>query len=784
MSKRIPPLYGEERRPGPEWEQELAAATSVEEVNSIVAKFKASKLAKAGPLSGAFGNKKKRNKKQVKQLKQTRGYKEPRPALGDKKKRKRKKAKSERPVLRAGKKPIAKADEPVDIEKHPHHKSPQDGHGNWARGGAVKTTGAPDYIPLEDAKSKKAGGKKGSKPKSKATPEKKPAAKKPAPKKAPAKKKPAPKAKSPQPVKVKPRKPKAAKPLSRPSYHSWLEGESATDAIDFMIVNAGDSGKYRLEHNDNVVELLAEGSDLTIQFEWSESEEAYATTVYDWSDDGMGKFADVTALDPTDATPASELKGWIDVVFNEQTPEALAYAEKYGAFGEYEFDGVPILDQRARSIKRGEGIKLVEADTPGEGQEIMDRWVDPLEPPSSEVKAIFDAMPDPDTDTLGSSVKYYTGGSYDHINGYLRTAAVKPMDLGNPDTKQWKEFTEPIVENIVSSAVPLPRDVTLYRGFNGGPFRASKPGDPMALMTPKEIIARGTFSDPALMSTSLSPSTASGFGRTIVAIKAPKGTPAVDVVNEDESEIVLLPNTQWRVTGVTEVEGTDRRVVWAEIVPTVEKAAPSKLRSVKKPSAKQAKKIPIADRWESEDEWPTKKSIVKHYGPGPHKSGTPQSVHGSWSRGLSAPQIAEELRTTEGFTIHYPTGVHPREGWSVSLGQWESKTPLKEMNESWVRKVKRTYEVPLRRDDTSLGGWIEENEDGVVEAWLEVSKPVMSFSEALELGRSTKQIAIFNLGTFEYLYLSNQERIDELLAEESGPVDIAARFIKPPEEEL
>ncbi len=37
------------------------------------------------------------------------------------------------------------------IIKHPHHTSSQKEHGNWARGGAKRTTGAPDYIPLEDA---------------------------------------------------------------------------------------------------------------------------------------------------------------------------------------------------------------------------------------------------------------------------------------------------------------------------------------------------------------------------------------------------------------------------------------------------------------------------------------------------------------------------------------------------------------------------------------------------------------------------------------------------------
>ena len=37
------------------------------------------------------------------------------------------------------------------IIKHPHHTSSQKEHGNWARGGARRTTGAPDYIPLEDA---------------------------------------------------------------------------------------------------------------------------------------------------------------------------------------------------------------------------------------------------------------------------------------------------------------------------------------------------------------------------------------------------------------------------------------------------------------------------------------------------------------------------------------------------------------------------------------------------------------------------------------------------------
>jgi len=51
------------------------------------------------------------------------------------------------------------------IVKHEHERTDQSGHGNWARGGATKTTGAPDYTPLEDAKKPKRkpgeGGTKG-----------------------------------------------------------------------------------------------------------------------------------------------------------------------------------------------------------------------------------------------------------------------------------------------------------------------------------------------------------------------------------------------------------------------------------------------------------------------------------------------------------------------------------------------------------------------------------------------------------------------------------------------
>ena len=161
-------------------------------------------------------------------------------------------------------------------------------------------------------------------------------------------------------------------------------------------------------------------------------------------------------------------------------------------------------------------------------------------------------------------------------------------------------------------------------------------------------------------------------------------------------------------------------------------------------------------------------SIVKHYGPGPHKSGTPQSIHGNWSRGTSARQILREMTERGGFTIDVPTGKKPSKGWSVAVAGHEDHRPAARMTESWVRKYRQENNDAFSRDRAKWGGWVETPEGRPSEGYFDVAVVHESFADAVKLARSSNQIAIFNLETFEEVAMSDKGRIAELLEEEQS----------------
>lgn len=150
-----------------------------------------------------------------------------------------------------------------------------------------------------------------------------------------------------------------------------------------------------------------------------------------------------------------------------------------------------------------------------------------------------------------SAAETYTGGDYQDINGGLRSGKVPA---------KYKKTVEHLDSAIDQSR--LPENTTLYRGMN---------------MTPamRERMRPGaTFSDAAYTSTSINPrvpdSFARGDGKTMMRIKAPKGTKGMAVNNvsnfDGEHEVLLPRNTGYRITNVYHDKRTGMTYVDAEIL--------------------------------------------------------------------------------------------------------------------------------------------------------------------------------------------------------------------------
>lgn len=138
--------------------------------------------------------------------------------------------------------------------------------------------------------------------------------------------------------------------------------------------------------------------------------------------------------------------------------------------------------------------------------------------------------------------------------------------------------------------------------------------------------------------------------------------------------------------------------------------------------------------------------VQKHAGPGPHPSGSPQTVHGAWARGLSANQRIEDVKEEGGFTREVPSGEEKTTGWAVAVSGHEEHTSISKLTPRWVREYRREHAEALNDPQTSWGGWYDTDSG---EVFLDVSIIERSKRKAIELGMKFKQKAIYNLETGE-----------------------------------
>lgn len=143
--------------------------------------------------------------------------------------------------------------------------------------------------------------------------------------------------------------------------------------------------------------------------------------------------------------------------------------------------------------------------------------------------------------------------------------------------------------------------------------------------------------------------------------------------------------------------------------------------------------------------------INKHMGPGPHPSGTPQSVHGSGTHGTSGTKMKQRVGPggdlSEGFTILPITGEPATSGFAVAIKGNEKRIPGDEITPDLIAAFRReSWDLFSDIEGAHWGGWYDTKNDVYV---FDVSVVLDDAEEAVKLGRENDQDAIFDLTNFE-----------------------------------
>jgi hypothetical protein len=141
-------------------------------------------------------------------------------------------------------------------------------------------------------------------------------------------------------------------------------------------------------------------------------------------------------------------------------------------------------------------------------------------------------------------------------------------------------------------------------------------------------------------------------------------------------------------------------------------------------------------------------TIAKHGG-GSHD----QSSHGNWARGISSPQLAAETdEPGEGFTVEERTGHRPSSGFVSAVPGAEQPIPAAEFTPRHIADYRRQHAALLAQPGNHLGAWYDSDTDII---YLDVSRVFSDRQEALDFARSSDQLAIFDLSTFEEIRLDD-----------------------------
>jgi len=152
-------------------------------------------------------------------------------------------------------------------------------------------------------------------------------------------------------------------------------------------------------------------------------------------------------------------------------------------------------------------------------------------------------------------------------------------------------------------------------------------------------------------------------------------------------------------------------------------------------------------------------NVRKHYGPGPHKNGTEQSIHGKKGGAGLTYQMMSQEKGQRGYSYDRKNNRFASEGFALSVfPQFESVVPvdaaLKEAVDAYVEE-----HVDKVREDERIyfGAWLNE-EDGRV--YLDLSIVVDDRDEAISLAHDYQQEGIYDLAAGETIYTRARPKDD------------------------
>lgn len=175
--------------------------------------------------------------------------------------------------------------------------------------------------------------------------------------------------------------------------------------------------------------------------------------------------------------------------------------------------------------------------------------------------------------------------------------------------------------------------------------------------------------------------------------------------------------------------------------------------------------------------------LTRTYVPGYVKEVNGKVVHvdGYW-RENADPEVKEKkvasnavgkLRDTGGFSLRR-SGYEPKGGFMVALPNAEETFDSSSITEDDIASYMDRHEEDLKKDGVYFGGWLD-NQSGKV--YLDLSKNEKDLDRAKKLGKKNKQLAIFDLGSFDEIRLARQDAKTVVFLPKDNPAE-ALRLIR------
>ena len=144
---------------------------------------------------------------------------------------------------------------------------------------------------------------------------------------------------------------------------------------------------------------------------------------------------------------------------------------------------------------------------------------------------------------------------------------------------------------------------------------------------------------------------------------------------------------------------------------------------------------------------PWTEDVEKHMGPGPHPSGSPQSVHASGrpGRGLTRSDALSLVENEGGFTVDVTTGDQPTSGYVVAFEEFERIYPKGSLTTQKIGQYRAEHWEQFQDIPNAKWGAWKDDADGTI--YFDISVVADDLDEAVDIGRRFDQKAIYHLDT-------------------------------------